>query len=100
MKPTDPNHPWQRLVTLARKTERDTSAPFGFATRVTARALAQPRWHPSLLEIFAPRALGIACLLMLASIALNYGAFMSPNVDWESTLSEEQPAVAALFDAS
>jgi hypothetical protein len=68
MRPTDPNHPWQRLVTLARKTERDTSAPFGFATRVTARALAQPRWQPSLFEIFALRALGIACLLMLASI--------------------------------
>ena len=102
MKSTDPKHPWQRLVTLARKAERDTSAPFGFATRISAIGLAQPRFQQSLFEIFAPRALGIACLLMLASIFFNYTAFTtSSSSDWESSLSEEQPAaVAILFDAS
>jgi len=101
MNNTDPMHPWQRLVTLARKAERDTSSPFGFATRISTIGLAQPRFQPSLFELFAPKALGIACLLMLASIFLNYTAFTTNTPDWESSLSEEQPAaVAILFDAS
>jgi hypothetical protein len=71
---TDPRHPWARLVQAARKhrDDRDASAPLGFATRVVALALAQERSLASLFDRFALRALGVACLLALGSLALNY----------------------------
>ncbi|MBI5767470.1 MAG: hypothetical protein HZA93_06715 [Verrucomicrobia bacterium] len=72
MNPIDPKHPWMRLTAAARtvRDERDVTAPFGFATRVVA--LAQEVKVASLFERFALRAVGIACLLALASVAVNY----------------------------
>jgi len=73
-------HPsaWHRLVTAARQATpvaRDDAAPFGFATRVAALALAaeQPNLRTSL-NRFSWRALGLALMLMLLSIAANYSA--------------------------
>lgn len=72
----DPRHPWSRLLAAARLApdDRDTSAPYGFATRAVALALAlrSERSMASLLERFSLRAVGVAALLALLSIALNY----------------------------
>ena len=70
----DPRHPWSRLVAAARQApdERDVSAPYGFATRVAALAVHPQRTMASLLERFALRAVGVAGLLALASVAVNY----------------------------
>ncbi|HUR56828.1 MAG TPA: hypothetical protein VM029_03905 [Opitutaceae bacterium] len=70
----DPRHPWARLVAAARQAsdERDASAPYGFATRVAALAVHPQRTMASLLERFSLRAVSVAGLLALASIAMNY----------------------------
>jgi hypothetical protein len=69
-----PKHPWTRLVAAAGtvKDDRDTTAPYGFATRVVAIAFAQERKLSSLFERFSLRALGIACVLTVVTVATNY----------------------------
>ena len=69
---TPPEQQWTRLVAAARRAEdpRDTAAPYGFATRVAARALA--RAPGSLLERFSLRALGLAALLAVVCVAANF----------------------------
>ena len=83
----DPKHPWTRLVAAARtvKDDRDAVAPYGFATRVSALAFASGRTS-SLVERFALRALGVACLLALLSVAVNYST-LAPS---RSVLPEEE----------
>lgn len=78
----DPRHPWARLVAAAREVrdERATSAPYGFATRIAALALAQERRVASLFERFALRAVGVATLLALFSVVLNYRALSTTGV--------------------
>jgi hypothetical protein len=70
----DPRHPWTRLTAAARQVrdDRDTSAPYGFATRVAALAFGSERTMASLFERFAFRAVGVASLLALFSVVLNY----------------------------
>ena len=65
MNPKHPHDPWTRLIAAARtvRDERPESAPFGFSTRVAARALAGRRQGGSLIERFAWRAVGVAALL-------------------------------------
>ncbi len=79
MNPTDPQLPWLRLTTAARtvRDERDAAAPYGFATRIAALALAQEPKVVSLIERLALRAVGVACLLALTSLAINYSSFSS-----------------------
>lgn len=69
-----PRDPWTRLTAAARhwRDERDLSAPTGFATRVAALALSRDDKMASLFDVFALRALGLACLLAVFSVALNY----------------------------
>jgi len=73
-----PDPRWERLTAAARQVrdERDTAAPYGFATRVAARAFAavEPPFS-ALLAKLSWRALGVAALLALASVAINYSAF-------------------------
>ena len=71
----DPRHPWSRLTAAARtvRDDRDASAPFGFATRVVALALGRERKMVSLFDVFALRALGVACLLAIFSVVMNFG---------------------------
>ena len=75
----DPRHPWMRLNSAARtvRDTRDESAPYGFATRLAALAFATETRMVSALERLSLRALGIACLLAVASVAVNYQAFLS-----------------------
>jgi hypothetical protein len=72
----DPRHPWARLTVAARQQqdERDASAPYGFATRVTALAFSSELKVASLFDRLALRAFGVAALLALGSVALNYNS--------------------------
>lgn len=98
MNPTDPKHPWARLVAAARHVpdERDAHAPYGFATRVAALALAPERETKSLWERLSLRALGIACLLALVSVAANYSAFANAVSEEENATAEDP--VAEMID--
>lgn len=80
MNPDDPRTPWSRLVAGARRAdaERGAEAPYGFATRVAAQAFAAERRGAPPFERFALRALGIACLVALLSLAANYPALKTP----------------------
>jgi len=75
----DPRHPWARLTAAARtvQDDRDTAAPYGFATRVSALAMADKRGVSSLFERFALRALAVACLLTVGTVATNYSVVSS-----------------------
>ena len=68
-----PGSAWHRLVNAARRLPdpRATSAPPGFGTRVAALGLGR-RVPVSLLDLLALRALGVASLLALSAVALNY----------------------------
>lgn len=78
----DPRHPWARLTAAARElpAAADMSAPYGFATRVAAIAFAHENRVISLLERFSLRALGVASLLALFGVALNYPALSTSVV--------------------
>lgn len=69
---------WRKLTALARAAEdaRDTAAPYGFATRVAARAAALPADAGTVaLERFALRGLMVAAALGLAAIGFNFTTF-------------------------
>jgi hypothetical protein len=93
----DPRHPWSRLTAAAREVrdERDASAPYGFATRIAAIALAQERRVASLFERFALRAVGVASLLALFSVVLNYQALSTEPVAPVATTEEPELLIAA-----
>jgi hypothetical protein len=67
---------WERLAAAARSVpdERDVQAPFGFATRVAALAMAAERPAISLIERFSLRAMILACGLAVVAIAANYSS--------------------------
>jgi hypothetical protein len=69
---------WSRLVEAARRApdDRDLTAPYGFAARVVARAMSAERPALSLLGYFAPRALGVACVMAAVVVAVNYGSIV------------------------
>ncbi len=92
MNPNDPKHPWSRLVAAARRAPdgRDTTAPYGFATRVVALAFAQER-RTSFFERFALRAVGVSCLLALLSVAVNYAHLPATTRSVAIAAVEEEP---------
>jgi hypothetical protein len=98
MNPTDPKHAWSRLAAAARQAPAagETAAPYGFSTRVAALALAQERVTASLLERFSLRALGVACLLALVSVATNYAAVANALAEQEGIATDDP--VAELVD--
>ncbi len=102
MKPTDPNQPWQRLTAAARlaKDDRDTAAPYGFATRVAALGLAQREPEVSLFARFSLRALGVACLLMVAAFATNYSLITSVGAADDETAMTDDPVAEVINVAS
>ena len=96
----DPRDPWSRLTAAARtvRDDRDASAPYGFATRVAALAFSQERTVGSLLDVFALRALGVACLVALVSVAMNYGTLTSV-VTPSNAVAEADPVMLPADDA-
>ena len=103
MNSNDPKHPWSRLAAAARRSpdDRDTAAPYGFATRVAALAFAQERKVASLFERFALRAVGVSCLLALLSVAVNYSALTSvAGTTAEEEILPADDAVNVVLDLS
>jgi hypothetical protein len=96
MKPTD--FQWQRLVRAARRAadDRDEAAPYGFATRVAAQALAARESSSPILEQFAWRALGVACLVAVLGIAANYSLLSNGNAEVEGFFTPDDPAAIVL----
>jgi len=94
---------WGRLVAAARQVPAaaDVAAPYGFAVRVAARAWADDR--PNLQAIFgrfAVRALWVACLLMLASVAVDYFSSKSGTQDEYANESLFDPVSEVLTASS
>ena len=80
---------WQRLITAARQAPetRDAAAPYGFATRIAARALSDERpARPAIFARISVRALWVACLLTFVSVAANYLAFAGSEDDEQSLI--------------
>jgi uncharacterized membrane protein len=102
MNSTDPRHPWSRLTAAARTVpdSRDTAVPYGFATRVTALAFAQEQRTASALERFSLRALGIACLLTMATGAANYSVLANLFSPDEPVPMMTDDPVAELVDVA
>ncbi len=78
MNPNDHNQPWARLTAAARRAPLggETAAPYGFSTRVAALAFAAERPIRSLFERFSIRAVAVAGLLAVLSVAANYSALV------------------------
>lgn len=98
MKPDD--IAWQRLAAASRRAvdNRDTSAPYGFSTRIAALAFASEPPRTSLFQRFSFRALGFACALMLVSVAANYSVITSAYAGDELTATGDP--VAEVLDLS
>jgi hypothetical protein len=80
---------WQRLVVAARQAPEpeDLAAPYGFATRIAARALRGERpMRTAMFARFSVRALWVAGLLMLVSVGANFLAFASSEDDEQSLI--------------
>ena len=94
MNPNDPKHPWSRLTAAARLAPQsgETSAPYGFSTRIAAMALAGERVGVSLLERFSLRALGVACLLAVVSAAANYSAIANALSEQDVLVNDDPVA--------
>lgn len=106
MNPQDSRHPWSRLTAGARQVPdaRDETAPYGFATRIAALALAQERRVVSAFDRLAYRALGVAFLLAVGSVAINYRSIAQPIarphvVEEEIQFTPVEDPVAVLLDA-
>ena len=95
-----PRDPWSRLAAAARNVcdERDDSAPYGFSTRIAALALAQERVAVSIFDRFALRALGVACLLAVGSLAMNYDVLTLPASNAGTVAAWDDAQIAAPTD--
>jgi hypothetical protein len=100
MSSNSPRDPWPRLAAAARQItdDRETTAPYGFATRVVALAMSSERRVASLFERFAFKAVGVACLLAIASVAINYSALTRPASNEEPMTAADDP-MSVLLDA-
>lgn len=82
---------WQRLVAAARQVpaEADEQAPFGFSTRVAARGVAvKPSGLDGAVARLSGRALLIAMLVMVATLATNLRPVLNGLADDVATLSD------------
>jgi len=98
MNPADQH--WQKLTALARQApvDGDVSIPSGFATRVTARALATSGASPwYILERFALRGFVAAAACCAAAVVFGY---LDRSADVSDEVAGVDDAVAALLDLS
>jgi uncharacterized membrane protein YcjF (UPF0283 family) len=102
MKPHLPSNPWTRLVVAARQVpdERDSAAPYGFATRVAALAFSSERRVGSAFDRFALRALGVAFLLTVATLASNISVVTDLFAKQDTVSLVTEDPVAELVDAA
>lgn len=87
---------WARLTAAARRAadDRGVSAPYGFATRVAARAMSAPSLTGALLEKFALRGLLAACACSAAAAAFGYAAIV-PDPEEELLTTDSVAEVLA-----
>jgi hypothetical protein len=102
MKPID--SAWPRLASAARRADRDRGegevpAPPGFATRVVALSFAARRPLAPFFERLSWRALGVACLLALLSLAVNYSVLTATGSP-DDAAALDDGTVAALLGLS
>lgn len=93
MNQNQPNLPWDRLAAAARTAPdaRDTTVPYGFATRVAALAMSQERKVVSLFERFAVRAMCAAFLLAVLSAVVNYPVINNTPAGSDEEAVEDEP---------
>lgn len=75
---------WNQLTALARQADdsRDLAAPYGFATRVIARAAKLPAGSPwAIFERIALRGLIAAAAISIASVAFNYSGHINETAE-------------------
>lgn len=94
---TNYDEAWQRLAAAARTTPvaGETAAPYGFATRVAALALAAGEPRHSVIARLSLRAMGVACLLAVVAVGANYSTIT--HLFDDETPPADDP-VAALVD--
>jgi hypothetical protein len=91
---------WEQLVASARQAPvaGERAMPYGFATRVAAQAMNEaPTALIAMFGRFSVRALWLACLLTLASVAANYLTFAGSTDDSQSWID---PVSEVFTDAS
>jgi hypothetical protein len=93
-------HRWQKLTALARQAPADpgAAAPHGFATRVAARAAAQPATPWFSLERLALRGLAAAAACCFAAVVYNYSELSADQSD--SYVSGTADSIDELLDIS
>ncbi len=84
---------WSRLVAAARRApadSRDSAAPYGFATRVAARAFSarSPFLDASLLSRYGLRALGVSFVLAVVCAAATLRPVMAAIEEEAAALGE------------
>ena len=89
---------WHRLTAAARlaPAPETATAPFGFATRVTAQAFAGKPLLPSLYELFSWRALSMAALIAVVSVAANLSSVLNALRDDSVAVTDPVSEVLAL----
>ena len=93
------DHQWQKLIVLARQAPADAgAAPYGFATRVAAQAVALPPAPWRSLERFALRGLLVAAVCSVAAVAFNFADLSSDQTDIYATGTTD--TVVELLDIS
>ena len=94
---------WPRLAAAARAAiaadTRDAAAPYGFATRIAARALG-PQYAAAapLLVRYAMRAFGLACLLAIFLVSINIGTIIR-DINDEAAALGDTPVETADIDS-
>src|SRR5208283_4562554 len=83
----------KRLMEAARRAPMpaDESAPFGFATRVSARAFEPAQLAMPSFARISLRVAGIACLFAVVAVGVNYRAITSAFDDESVAASGDDP---------
>ena len=89
---------WRKLTTAARQAppRGDETAPYGFSSRVTARAFSGRKTGGSLIEQFALRALSVAGLAAALALVTHFSVPASNASEDESLFTVEDPAAIVL----
>lgn len=85
---------WQRLLRASRQAPvdlRDEGAPYGFASRVVALAWAADVPVGAIFDRLSWRALGVAMLVMVASVAANFSPVLSAFQDDDALATLPDP---------
>ena len=84
---------WRKLVAAARRAPppADEAAPFGFSTRVAALAFDGARPAPSAFARLSIRAAGVACLLAVVAVVVNFSAITGAFEDEPAAAGGDDP---------